>query len=420
MTSTAVPPSLLTLMAGHFSGDAVPESTRIWVEALRQISTRLVLVFDNPAPTQIPASWQDEGCTALFEPHGEYDFGSYKRGLQWADQQGLLQASSHVLICNDSIYGPLTDLACAIAPMLQRTDEAWALTESLQLTPHLQSFFLLFGSSVLQTPSIRRLFDQVQRQPHRQALIEAYELGLSKALLAEGFQLKALVPAHQRRLSLSGQPMLNPTAWPLTSVSLGLPVIKKKALIDELANEEGFAETSRLLARRNPALWQAVLQESPHWRLWCHHLSLGILLNNGDLTDLASRLEWLGVQLCCRWMLILPVAPSHWPELQDTHADAIADGHLQLVPPDEAAGDVFSALLACQEDWIVLATASLWHQPHRLAMVQRQLIREPQRDLFPGDPVVVRRQWWLRRGAHRRLLGRHQHEQVWLRAAAAT
>ena len=67
------------------------------------------------------------------------------------------------------------------------------------------------------------------------------------------------------------------------------------------------------------------------------------------------------------------------------HADAIADGHLQLVPPDEAAGDVFSALLACQEDWIVLATASLWHQPHRLAMVQRQLIREPQRDLQHGD-----------------------------------
>ena len=420
MSSRAEESSLLTVMAGHFNGDAVPESTQIWVDALRQISTRLVLVFDNPAPTRIPSSWREEGFTALFDPHGEYDFGSYKRGLQWADQQGLLQASSHVLICNDSIYGPLADLAVTIAPMLQRKDEAWALTESLQLTPHLQSFFLLFGTSVLQRPSIRSLFDQVQRQPHRQALIETYELGLSKALLSEGLELKAVLPAHQRRLSLSGQPMLNPTAWPLTSVGLGLPVIKKKALLDELANEEGFAETCRLLARRNPVLWQAVLQESPHWRLWSHHLSIGILCNNGECNDLASRLEWLRDQLCCHWTLILPVAPSFWPELQDNHAEDIADGILQLVPPDEDAGDALSALLACQRDWIVLAASSLWHQPHRLAMVQRQLIRAPQRDLFPGEPVVVRREWWLRRGAHRHTLGKHQHEQVWLRAAAGT
>jgi len=419
MSIRAEEPSLLTVMAGHFIGDGVPESTRIWVDALRQISTRLVLVFDNPKPSRIPISWQDEGFTALFTPHGEYDFGSYKRGLQWADQQGLLQASRHVLICNDSIYGPLSELASAIAPMLRRADEVWALTESLQLTPHLQSFFLLFGTSVLQRPSIRSLFDQVQRQPHRQALIETYELGLSKALLSEGLELKALLPALLRRLSLSGQPMLNPTAWPLTSVGLGLPVIKKKALLDELANEESFAETCRLLARSNSVLWQAVLQESPHWRLWSHHLSIGILCKNSELDDLASRLEWLRSQMCCHWTLILPVAPSLWPELQDTHKEAIAEGKLQLVSPDEEAGDALSALLACQCNWIVLTSSSLWHQPHRLAMVHRQLIREPQRDLFPGDPVVVRREWWLRRGAHRRTIGKHQREQVWLKAAAA-
>ena len=420
MSSRTEEPSLLTVMAGHFNGDAVPESTRIWVDALRQISTRLVLVFDNPKPTRIPASWLEKDFTALFDPHGEYDFGSYKRGLQWADQQGLLQASSHVLICNDSIYGPLADLAGAIAPMLQRADEAWGLTESLQLRPHLQSFFVLFGTSVLQKPSIRSLFDQVQRQPHRQALIEAYELGLSKALLSEGLELKAVMPAHHRSLSLSGQLMLNPTAWPLTSVSLGLPVIKKKALLDELANEEGFAETCRLLARRNPVLWQAVLQESPHWRLWSHHLSIGILCNNGEFDDLASRLEWLSDQLCCHWTLILPVAHSLWPELQDTHAQAIADGNLQLVLPDEDDRDALSTLMACKRDWIVLAATSLWHQPHRLVMVQRKLIREPQRDLFPGEPVVVRRLWWLRRGALRHTLDKHQHEQVWLSAAAGT
>ena len=113
-------------------------------------------------------------------------------------------------------------------------------------------------------------------------MIEHYELGLSRALLAAGIQLRALIPADIHRRSLCGQAMLNPTAWPLSSLKLGLPVLKKKALQDELANEEGFSETCRVLAQRNPRLWQIVLEESDQWRLWSQHLSLAILWNEGS------------------------------------------------------------------------------------------------------------------------------------------
>ena len=143
---------------------------------------------------------------------------------------GQLEKATHVLLCNDSVYGPISDLATAIKPMLQQDEEAWGLTESHQLRPHLQSFFLLFGRSILQEPRIRNVFHSVQQQPHRQAVIEHYELGLSRALLAAGIQLKALIPADIHRRSLCGQPMLNPTAWPLSSLKLGLPVLKKKSV----------------------------------------------------------------------------------------------------------------------------------------------------------------------------------------------
>ena len=72
------------------------------------------------------------------------------------------------------------------------------------------------------------------------------------------------------------------------------------------------------------------------------------------------------------------------------------------------------ALLAHSADWIIPASSGLWAQPHRWAMIQRMLVRQPERDLFAGDPVVVRRHWWLRRGGHQRVLQRHQPEQVWI------
>ena len=52
-------------------------------------------------------------------------------------------------------------------------------------------------------------------------------------------------------------------------------------------------------------------------------------------------------------------------------------------------------------------------QPHRWALTQRLLIREPQREMFPGDPVVVRRDWWIKRGGHLQSVLNQHHEQVY-------
>ena len=411
-------PRLLTVMAGFFRGPSIPESTLIWVEALQAVSDQLLLVFDNPAPQAIPTSWNTQHCQVLFEHHGEYDFGSYKRGLQHAEPLNQLENATHVLFCNDSVYGPITDLAPVIAPMLERSDEAWGLTESHQLTPHLQSFFVLLGASVLQCPGVRSVFEAGQRQPNRQAVIEHYELGLSQALLRQGIELKALLPANPQRRSLTGDAMHNPTAWPLSSIGVGLPVLKKKALLDEIANQEGFSETCRLLAQHNPRLWQAVLRESPHWRLWIEHLSLGILWQQGSLDAIDERLQLLRQHLQCRWTLLLPVPLHHWPDIQHRHAEAIAAGELLLVQPTQDPGDALPALLASTSDWIVPATPGSWKHPHHWAMIQRQLIRQPDRNVLAGDTVVVRRHWWLQRGGHQRVLHSHQHDQVWIKPRA--
>ena len=414
MSGAPEPKALLTLMAGHFTGGGVPETTLIWVEALGKVSSHMVLVFDNPEPNHWPANWCSATSSVLFDAHGEYDFGSYKKGLQHAEEQGWLDLATHVLFCNDSVYGPIADIANTIEPMLEKTNEAWGLTGSHQLTPHLQSFFLVLGTELLRKPAIRRLFDGVVRQPHRQAVIEHYELGLSKALLANNVELQALLPSDAKRRNANGELMLNPTAWPLTAIGLGMPVVKKKSLIDELANEESFSETCRMLAKRNPRLWHAVLRESPHWRLWQHHLNIGILCRVPDLEAIEQRLACLRRRLSCQWTLLLPVPLQHWAALRTNHSEAIAKRQLTLVRQDEDSEDALHSLLACRCDWIVVETTALWQQPHRFALLQRQLIRQPQRDLFPGDPVVVRREWWLRRGGHHRALRGQHYEHIWI------
>lgn len=398
-------------MAGFFPGNSVPETTRLWIQAVQAISQRVVLVFDNPEPLHYPASWNSENCKALFKSHGEYDFGSYKRGLEWAESRGWLEEASHVLFFNDSVYGPLSDLELSIKPMLQRTDEAWGLTASNQITPHLQSFFLILGISTLQRPVVRKIFDSATQQKSRQAVIEKYELGLSKALLAEGLSLKALLPTDQRT-SCSGERMINPTAWPLSAVELGLPVLKKRALLDEFSNQEGFSETCRMVATRNPELWQALLAESPHWKLWGCHLKLGILLQQDDLQYLEEKIHFLRGQLTCNWSIILPLQTRARNQLPKNFNDAIRKDELKIVNPSSQPGDILESLLTIDHDWIVVASATAWKQPHRWALLLRQLIQQPDHDLFSGDPVAVRRHWWLRQGANLNLVHQNQYEPI--------
>ena len=96
--------------------------------SIAQISSQLILVFDNQTAIH-PSILGSDRCSVVFNAHGEYDFGSYKRGLEHSRTKWPAGKSTHVLFCNDSVYGPLSDLATAIKPMLQQDDEAWGLTE---------------------------------------------------------------------------------------------------------------------------------------------------------------------------------------------------------------------------------------------------------------------------------------------------
>lgn len=47
---------------------------------------------------------------AIATRHEEYDFGSYKRAYFYAKENGILPHYDYIILCNDSVYGPLFNL----------------------------------------------------------------------------------------------------------------------------------------------------------------------------------------------------------------------------------------------------------------------------------------------------------------------
>jgi Rhamnan synthesis protein F len=115
-----------------------------------------------------------------------YDFFSWKVGLEYA---GDLSGYDYVVICNDSFVGPLVPYSRIFATMEQRPCDVWGLTQSRRRTRHVQSFFVAFHGWAARSQAFLRFWADMTPVSNRGEVITRYELGLSKALLAAGFQL---------------------------------------------------------------------------------------------------------------------------------------------------------------------------------------------------------------------------------------
>ena len=114
-----------------------------------------------------------------------YDFMSYKVGLESFDYLNYDQ----LVICNDSVYGPIYSLESVFQEMGERDCDFWGLTDNDDISYHLQSYFLVFDKSATQSKAFKAFWDQVEVLNNKNDIIEKYEIGLTKELLNNQFRL---------------------------------------------------------------------------------------------------------------------------------------------------------------------------------------------------------------------------------------
>ena len=255
-----------------------------------------------------------------------------------ARAQGYLDQVSHVLLCNDSVIGPLNDLNQVFQSVCGPPDHVFGLTISYQIRPHLQSFFLMMGREVFLNGLVTSFFNEIRPLNSRFAVIQAYEIGFSALLLEAGFQLRSYVPVDKCVDPRNGESMGNPMAYPVTMVYFGVPVVKTRALREEVSNLNGFPSLLRLIAKQNPALWQLLARDSKQSRLWQGSQQLGLVLGPEQLSQLEQWLAW--VELCphpnCQIILFLSerlisMSAHEWWR----HRSEIEKGKLQIVPLED-------------------------------------------------------------------------------------
>ncbi len=250
-----------TVVYATFSADGrLPERDVLYLRALREVADNVLLEGNSPLFPDELDKVRGLVAHARFAPHGGYDFGSYRRGLETARKHGWLEADrcQELALVNSSCYAPVRPLSEMFGEMAARPVDFWGVTQNAQVseTPHLQSYFLVFRRPVLDARALDAFFEERPLRASRHDAIWLYEVQLTEFLRHRGFSHDAFIRRPRRALHV-----FNPTTRPLDLMRRQrMPIVKAKVFRGETSQPP--EKVLAYVKRRNPELG-AILRIAP-------------------------------------------------------------------------------------------------------------------------------------------------------------
>lgn len=232
----------------HWDRDNIVDDYVIYyLKALKEVCSTIIFVSDTDGADVSKLDGIADYC--LVKKHGEYDFGSYKRGFFFALENNI--EFDELLFANDSCYGPLFSLKPIFDKMAKKKCDWWGLTrnrygvcrgekyESSPVAPHIQSYFLLFKLNVFTSPIFIDFMQSITKEDFKNNIIIKYEIGLSKLLDANSFKSSVYINSFKYK------PNYLLTRWDILIRKYKFPLLKTSIV------KNGFAITGEVRTWRS-------------------------------------------------------------------------------------------------------------------------------------------------------------------------
>ena len=192
------------VFAGYSYNGLIFDDVFPYLKELRKYSDYIIAVYDNDKLNEeekVKLLNCVDACIIVH--HGEYDFGSYKRGFLFLKKNGILDAVDKLILCNDSVIFQ----GRSLEPFFKREEKKdfygfTAYKKGIQyntpqknIPPHIQSYFLSISKEIFDTAWFQDFIMSVQKQANKQGVIMNYEIGISQLIKKHGYELTSFYPA---------------------------------------------------------------------------------------------------------------------------------------------------------------------------------------------------------------------------------
>ena len=219
---------ILTIFAGYDKDNIIDNSVIYYLNELKKISDIIYISDCNILENEL--SKISQYCIHIINGrHGEYDFGSYKRGYFYAKEKNILKDYNYIIFANDSNFGPIYPLDNIFNNIEYKNNVVYGIfkhTEvenfketylGLKITPeHLQSHFLIIPKDVFLSIWFENFLLNIKKLPKKQIVLN-YELGLSELIKKHNIILRGLYEGNDNF----------PHDKPFELIKKGYPFLKK-------------------------------------------------------------------------------------------------------------------------------------------------------------------------------------------------
>ena len=182
-----------------------------YLKALRDVADDIVFVSDSDLAEDEISKLDGFADYVLAQKHGEYDFGSYKRGFFLAKEKGLV--FDELIFANDSCYGPFYPLKPIFDKMATKKCDFWGMTRNRYgvsgdsdadsgiikpiYSPHIQSYFIVLSKKVFDSSVFTDFLNSIKKENSKNKIIKNYEIGLSEKLKKAGFRADTYIRKYK-------------------------------------------------------------------------------------------------------------------------------------------------------------------------------------------------------------------------------
>ena len=174
-----------------------------YLKEIKKYVDYLTIVSDNPILANEINKIRNIADSVVFTRHGEYYFGSYKRGYLKLKALGILEKIDNLLLFDDSVVfsgESLEDLFNKSSSndfygVLQNTQGVLRHKKYIS-NLHLQSWFITISNKIFNTDWFNDFIINIKKEKTKEDVIANYELGLSKLITDHGFKINSYYPLN--------------------------------------------------------------------------------------------------------------------------------------------------------------------------------------------------------------------------------
>ena len=248
------------VFAAYSQDGTISDYVISYLKALKEIAPNIIYITDNPLKRSEVKKLSPYIIRLEAAHHGEYDWGSYKRGFNWLKENNHLQKTNKLILANDSALLVAESLKPILNAMPENTD-LYGITANQDGTYHLQSYFLILGKALFNHPLFDEYLNTVRAQKDGLTVAYRYEVPFTQFVTDLGYKTAAYIPYDQ----LKHLPLNDKNCYPLTMLSkYHTPFLKMRTFTNRLNVQEPRRLVFNWLKKNNPKAYSELISHLKH------------------------------------------------------------------------------------------------------------------------------------------------------------